>query len=83
MPSRAALQPREMMRQAERLAGVHGNQFVNAVAEDEAAVEDRDFRLAQWNEFTIEKHDLICVEHGRQALPLSFCDDVARLITCA
>ena len=43
----AALQAREMLRQPERLAAVHGHQLVDAVAVDEAAVEHRDLRVAR------------------------------------
>ena len=51
----AALQPREVMRQAERLAGVDGNQFVDAVAEDEAAVQHGHFRFAQRDELAVQE----------------------------
>jgi hypothetical protein len=41
----AALQPREVLVEPEGHARVHRHELVDPVAEDEAAVEDRDFRL--------------------------------------
>lgn len=41
----AARKAREMMRQSERLAGVHGDELVHPVAVDEAAVEHGHLRL--------------------------------------
>jgi hypothetical protein len=44
-PVEAALQAGEMLRQAERLAAIDGDEFVDAVAEDESAVEHGNLRV--------------------------------------
>ena len=43
----AVLQPREVLRQPERPSLVHGNELVDAVAEDEPAIEDGDLRFLE------------------------------------
>ncbi|MNT16424.1 hypothetical protein D3C72_1515260 [compost metagenome] len=50
-----ALEARDVFIEAEGRAEVDGDHFVDAVAEDEAAVEDADLRVAQRGEFAVEK----------------------------
>ena len=59
----AALQARQVMRQAERLAAVDGHELVHAVAVDEAAVEHRDVRVGERQELAVEVDDLVGVGH--------------------
>src|SRR5262249_25502495 len=59
----ASLQAREMMREAERLAAIHRNELVHAVAVDEAAVEHRDVRLRDRQGLAVEVDDLVVVAH--------------------
>jgi len=52
--ARAALEAAEVAVEAERPAVVHRHHLVDAVAEDEAAVEDRDLRLRQRQPFAVQ-----------------------------
>jgi hypothetical protein len=53
----AADQPRMVLRPAEGHAAVHRDHFVDAVAEDEAAVERRDLRFFDRKELAIQVND--------------------------
>src|SRR6185369_10445048 len=59
----AARKAREVMRQAERLARVHRDELVHAVAVDEPAVEDRHLGLADGQELPVEIDDLLRFRH--------------------
>ena len=50
----AALQASEMLSQAIRLSVVDGDQFIYAVAIDEAAIEYGNFRVLKWQKAAIE-----------------------------
>ena len=67
MPDRlvAALEAREVLGQPERMPRIHRDHFVNAVAENEAAVEHRYARVFERHEFAVEIYDFA---HVRQIL---------------
>ncbi|MNL30271.1 hypothetical protein D3C87_1519980 [compost metagenome] len=60
----AAIQAVQVLRHAECLALVHGNDFVDAVAKNKTAVQDRDFRLVDTQELAVEIH-LAFARHAR------------------
>ncbi|MNC84696.1 hypothetical protein D3C83_02560 [compost metagenome] len=51
---KAVLEPREVLRQPERATRVGRDHFVDAVTEDEAAIEHRDLRFFERQEFAVE-----------------------------
>jgi hypothetical protein len=53
----AAPEAHEVLLQAERPLRIHGDDFVDAVAEDEAAVEHRDLCVFDRHELAVEKND--------------------------
>ena len=55
----AALETREVLAPAERDALVGGRDFIDAVAENEAAVQDRNPGLGQRHELAVEIDDLL------------------------
>src|SRR5204862_5164778 len=67
--SEAALQPREMLFEAKRHLGVHRHHFVDAVAEDEAAVEHRHLGIRERQEFAVQENYLIHSLSVSQARP--------------
>src|SRR5262249_51783944 len=54
----AALQSPQVLTQTERVARIDGNQFVDAVAENENAVQHRNPRFFERHEFTVEVNDI-------------------------
>ncbi|MNC97953.1 hypothetical protein D3C83_157800 [compost metagenome] len=52
----AALQARQMLVQPERHARIHRHQLVDAIAEDEAAIEHRHHGLADRDELSVQKN---------------------------
>jgi len=60
--SEAAQQARQVLLAAERLAAIHGNDFVDAVAEDETAIQHRHTGFGERGEFAVEVDDRIV--HG-------------------
>ncbi|KAG1244540.1 hypothetical protein G6F65_021747 [Rhizopus arrhizus] len=60
----AAVQAVQVLRHAERVALVDGHDFVDAVAENEAAIQDGDLGLVHTQELTVEIH-LAFARHAR------------------
>ena len=53
----AALEAHEVLGQPERVPRIHRDHFVDAVAEDEAAVEHRDVRVLERHELAVQIYD--------------------------
>ena len=62
--AQAALEPREMLRPPKRHALVNRHDFIDAVAEDEAAIQHRHLRLRQRHELAIEIDGLFLLGHA-------------------
>src|SRR5256885_4465744 len=70
--AKAALQPVEMLFEPEGHLGVHRHHFIDAVAEDETAVEHRHLGLGKRHEAAVQENYLIhslSVSHARPKMP--------------